>query len=254
VLFSPQLIVPSRRAVSGGGGGSGDPNFSSVVLLAGFDGTNGSTSFSDESSKLHGAATFSGSSTLSTTQIKFGTASLKCIGAGAGMGGASWPANADFTFGSGAFTVECFYYANTIASANQPLLAVFDVNGGQGAWMLRINGHVLEWTISTNGSTGTDDMFPAGMTAITAGAYHHAAVDFDGSKYRMYSDGVCVATFSTPRTMFTATTSKLTVGSTNDNAFWSLDGYVDEARITKGIARYASDTTYTVPTAAFPRS
>ena len=35
---------------------------------------------------------------------------------------------------------------------------------------------------------------------------------------------------------------------------YAFDGYIDEARVTKGIARYASDTTYTVPTAAFPRS
>ncbi len=33
-----------------------------------------------------------------------------------------------------------------------------------------------------------------------------------------------------------------------------LIGWLDELRITKGVARYASDGGFTVPTAAFPRS
>jgi hypothetical protein len=35
---------------------------------------------------------------------------------------------------------------------------------------------------------------------------------------------------------------------------FDLNGWLDEIRITKGVARYASDSGYTVPTAAFPRS
>ena len=44
----------------------------------------------------------------------------------------------------------------------------------------------------------------------------------------------------------------LTIGGRATTQY--LNGWIDEVRITKGVARYASDSGYTVPTAAFPRS
>ncbi|TIL80512.1 MAG: LamG domain-containing protein, partial [Mesorhizobium sp.] len=45
----------------------------------------------------------------------------------------------------------------------------------------------------------------------------------------------------------------LAIGSTSAGAR-SFNGWIDELRITKGVARYASDGGFTPPTAAFPRS
>ena len=43
-------------------------------------------------------------------------------------------------------------------------------------------------------------------------------------------------------------------GGNSDNAFYFFNGNMDEIRITKGLARYASDSGYTVATQSFPRS
>jgi hypothetical protein len=40
------------------------------------------------------------------------------------------------------------------------------------------------------------------------------------------------------------------IGALGNNA---MDGHLDELRVTKGVARYASDGGFAVPTAAYPR-
>jgi hypothetical protein len=46
----------------------------------------------------------------------------------------------------------------------------------------------------------------------------------------------------------------MNIASYNSGAGGSLNGYLDETRITFGIPRYDSDSGYTVPTSAFPRT
>ena len=52
-----------------------------------------------------------------------------------------------------------------------------------------------------------------------------------------------------------ASTEYCTIGTIGTlDTFNPLTGWIDELRITKGVARYDSDSGFTVPTAAFPRS
>jgi len=53
-----------------------DPNFSDVALLLHMDGSDGGSTFTDNSSFNH-TVTANGSSNTSTDQVKFGTASLE---------------------------------------------------------------------------------------------------------------------------------------------------------------------------------
>ncbi len=59
----------------------GDPFSSSVVLLSGFEGTDGSTTFLDESPAGR-ALTANGNAQIDTAQFKFGASSLLLDGQG----------------------------------------------------------------------------------------------------------------------------------------------------------------------------
>jgi hypothetical protein len=48
-------------------------------------------------------------------------------------------------------------------------------------------------------------------------------------------------------------TADLTIGGAGIFGGAQLDGWIDELRITKGTARYASDGGFSVPSAAFQR-
>jgi hypothetical protein len=239
------LTVQATAAVS-------DPHFSNVVLLMGFEGTNGSTGapgFTDESSAANGTATVTSSGMfISTTAAAFGASSMRAPGTSAKT--VTFPNSANWNFGSGAFTVEA--WVNPDATVSLQLLAGQWLNGaGNVGWTFNISAGNLNFLLSTTGSNS----FNVGQSAggITAGVWQHVAFDFDGTKYRIYIGGVNKQSTTTVHTPIFAPSLPLTIGATSDGA-QNYKGYLDELRITKGVARYASDVGFTVPTAAFPRS
>ncbi len=238
----------SGSAVGGGGGGS-DPNFSSVVLLMGFEGTNGATGspgMNDESGAAHGTATRTNTgATISTAQFKFGASSLVVADSTSGI---YFSDSNDWNLGAGSFTIEMFIRP-TAVGGTQFLCGQWQ---SSLAWAIFLSGTSLTWINTTNGSTQNFDISSVGTVANNT--WYHVCVDFDGSKYRMYLAGTLIGSFSTPRTLFNSTDA-LTIGNGSTGlAFSAFQGYMDEFRITKGTARYANDSGLTVPTAAFPRS
>jgi hypothetical protein len=241
------IICQSRRIATA----TSDPNWGSVKLLMGFEGPNGSitTGFADESGAVHG--TMSGGNTsfssITTTQKVFGSSCLRLAG-----NGCYFPYSGDWVLGSGSFTLETFFRLTTVLGNTYALLANFGGTTGQLGWVLYINtAGELAWNASTTGADNLNDM--TGTTVLTINTWHHACIDFDGSKYRLYLDGVMEASFSTPRTLYDPTMA-LGVGMNSiDSGLW-FPGYLDEVRITKGVARYHSDSGFAVPTASFPRS
>jgi hypothetical protein len=86
---------------------------------------------------------------------------------------------------------------------------------------------------------------------VATNVWQHVCADFDGAKYRLYLNGAMVASSTTLVSIFNPA-KPLAVGANSDNAF-IFSGNIDELRLTKGMARYASDSGFTVPAAAFPR-
>ena len=111
----------------------------------------------------------------------------------------------------------------------------------------------LQWWTSTDGSTSNNDITTSGL-ATALNTWYAWALDFNGAKYRLYVNGVMKGSFATPRTLFNANVTSIAIGGSSDAVPGSLFfGNIDEVRITKGIARYASDGGYTVTTVPFPR-
>lgn len=92
-----------------------------------------------------------------------------------------------------------------------------------------------------------------GTTNIVANSTHTCAVDFNGTKTRVYLDGVMEASTTTVITMFNSTRA-LGIGNSASSNVAPYTGFIDELRITKGVARYGSDGGYTPAVARFPRS
>jgi hypothetical protein len=104
------------------------------------------------------------------------------------------------------------------------------------------------------GSTGS-----AWTTSNTASSpaldtWGHIAIDKDATgKCRMYVNGVMLGSVTPADSSMFDSTAALEIGRLF-GATANLSGWMDELRITKGVARYASDAGFTVPSAAFPRS
>ena len=243
------LINPYRFA----SGGATDPHFANVVFLSGFEGNNGGQVFTDESSYGHTLTASGPSNVLGTyTSVKrFGSSSLYRQ---ATLSVLKVSSPADFNLGSSAFTLETWVnFSDAPTSSFHPLFGQWDSGANQRSWALGLNGGVLSlFATAAGGTTATKGTFTWSPSTST---WYHVAADFDGSKYRLYVDGSMVGSATGVITLF-ASTAVFAIGSVlnSGNANGAFTGYLDETRITKGFAHYASDSGFTVPTAAFPRS
>jgi hypothetical protein len=228
----------------------GDPFFSNVVLLVSFDGADGATSAVDESPSGH-TLTFGGNAQIDTAQAKFGGASLLLDGTGDYVQAAD---HADWTM-TGQFTIECFFRYAAASSSFYTLISQWGAAAAR-AWWFGVQPaaslQLAEINISTDASNITHDVQVNDANYAPA-TWIHLAADRDASNtIRLYVDGVMVASKTAASGMSAVATAMrigLQANDANGAACW-----IDEVRITKGAARYASDGGFAPPVAAFPRS
>ena len=215
--------------------GPTDPNFSSVSLLLHGDGANNGTTFVDSSS-ANRVVTRVGNSITSTAQYKYGTASIAMDGSGDAL---TVPASTAFSYGSGDFTIEMWLYLNTLAGFQY----LFD--SGLSATFVRIqdSGYFLMYFEGAS--------FGAIPVTLALNAWKHVAVTRSGTSVKLFYDGNAVFSGTSSATAGNSTNS-LTIGNYGGLGNFGVNGYIDEFRITKGVARYTAN--YTPPSAAFPNS
>jgi hypothetical protein len=211
-----------------------DPDFASVSLLLHMDGTNGSTTFTDSSSSNRTITAF-GNAQISTAQNKFGGASALFDGNGDYL---TAPSDASFAFGTGNFTVEGWVYFGNLST-----FSTIVSTRGQG-------NSLTGWTIGLDSSERPyfyTNGFDILGSALAQNTWHYFAVAKDGSNLQMYIDGAQVGSTFTDTKNYTL--QDLAIGSvTGGLQVWN--GYIDDLRITKGVARYTAN--FTAPTAPFP--
>lgn len=228
------LAMPRQlRGVSASG--PSDEFFSSVVLLCHLN--NDVVDSSNSAHVLTNGAAF-------TTTAKFGSHSLDLTGVG--LPKANTPDSADWHFGSGKFTLEAWAYFTQAPSGTVSVLNQWG-NGGGGnlGWFF---GHVSGNLAFYYSTTGSDNPNVGSAWSPSLNTWYHLAVDRDASNVlRIYVDGVVKSSATVSATLFNAPTEACIGGSAS---FAPIKGYIDEARITKGVARYAG--AFTAPVAAFP--
>jgi len=212
-----------------------DPDFSNVSLLLHGNGTDNSTTVTDSSSYDH-TVTANGNARIRTTQSKFGGASMYFDGNGDYLALGN---DASFAFGTGEFTVEFWVYILT-ASLNEGI-TVCGVSLTDGSWQIGFgsNGQIN----FKAGATGT----ALSSSAVSKNTWHHLAVARDSlNTARIFLNGTIVdsATVSTD-----LSDPNLRIGRNRSGAFY-FNGYIDDLRITKGVARYTAN--FIPPTEPFP--
>tara|TARA_R110000868_G_scaffold31638_3_gene115906 strand:+ start:2965 stop:3690 length:726 start_codon:yes stop_codon:yes gene_type:complete len=226
-----------------------DPIFNNVSLLLHGNGTNGSTTITD-SSPSPKTVTAVGNAQISTAIADpFGnsTGVIAFDGAGTPLDRLSIPAGTTaLQFGAQDFTIECWVYrlnTNTAAIA----VGQSDLSTLAGsAWILYVSS-------STNSSVfiGSSSLNVASPNP-SINTWAHIALTRSESTLRSFLNGTIVsanANLGTGVVNNGASTHPNTIGGLNTNTT-GLNGYIDDFRITKGVARYTA--AFTPPTAPFP--
>lgn len=207
-----------------------DASFSSVVSLLHFDGANASTTFTDQIGKVW---TPGGSAKLDTSTVKFGSAA----GLFDSLGYISSPSHADFAL-PGDFTIECWLNRVNTSPTYQPLWYT-NVTGG-ATFSLKAG------KLSFGANSVADHLTAPALCAFST--WVHVAVTRSGSTLRIFEAGVVTATVTQAYSYAQGVAS---IGATSSGGI-SYTGYMDDMRVTKGVARYTAN--FTPPSEAFPNS
>lgn len=241
---SPQrgfLLNPFRFGVPGS-----DPYFASVVSLLHFDGSNGSTTFTDQKGRTW---TGVGNAQISTADSEFGGASLALDGSG------DWiqtPTSADFVF-SGDFTIEGWLKLTAQTTDYMTILGGGDAGFSGNSSFLMCYGNAAPSVGNRRKlafGNGSFNPLVSTTTLLNISTWYYFAVSRSGSTARLFLDGVQEASVTNTST-FDFSTLNTRIGSNGwDGASSHFPGFIDEIRITKGVGRYSAN--FTPPTAAFP--
>jgi hypothetical protein len=182
-----------------------------------------------------------GNAQIDTSVKKYGTGSMEFDGNGDYLlpGG-----NADnFVFGTGDFTIEGWVYFNNLTTDH----TVYDSRPAStnGAYIL------IDMPAATDKLrfyTQSASRIESDSTLSASAWYHFALVRASGST-KMYINGTAQATTYSDTNSYLNPSGRPVIAASGFNLLGGLNGFIDDLRITKGIARYTSN--FTPPTLAF---
>lgn len=219
----------------------GDPSFDDVSLLVHMNGSNGSTTFTD-SSKNALAVTASGNAQVSTTTSVAGGSSLALDGNNDFLTIAT---NALFDF-SGDFTIELFAYFNSLATG-QTIIGRWGAS--QRCFLFGVDSSTSMTFVTGNNGSIDQIITRTPPVTLSTNTWYHFAATRSGSTVRFFVNGTQAGADATATGNCTGTQS-VKIGVNGDGDVSDVDGYIDEVRITKGVARYTAN--FTPPAAPFP--
>lgn len=223
-----------------------------ATLLMHFDSPQGVAVISDD----YGHTPILGArAAISYSQKKFGVGSLPGT-TQYGYAGASetvWFADSPDLRLTKDFTLECWAYFISLTdcclfgkgiTGNSAAQAWFEINSG--AIAIRPDGATTPTTVAT-----------AAQSGITTGVWTHIALTKQGSTWTAWVNGRAVGTMTSTAT-FGNQAGALSVNGLNYSPSTgstlpaqSINGYIDEVRVTNGLARYTQ--TFQPPQAAFKK-
>jgi hypothetical protein len=181
---------------------------------------------------------------IDTSVKKYGTGSMEFDGTGDYLLLRNSP---ELSFGAGAYTVE--FWLNTTATGGWLIYKVVSDTGFRLAISGNGDGVTDLGKINLNEQVSNVSNNITSTSTINDGNWHHIAIVREaGSGTRIYIDGTSEA--QQPAVYSFDNTGNMFVGVRESLGGVALNGYIDDLRITKGVARYT--TTFTPPTAAFP--
>lgn len=251
LVVNPSVFTPTKSICRGVDGNlycvlvddrpdvatSGNDSFTKLLLHC--NGNDGSTSILDSSASAH-TVSAEDDAQLATEQIKFGSAS--CSFGESGDGHLEIPDSADWHFGSGDFTIDFWIRFRTLPSVDVAGYYIQFHNNGDTVQFYGDDANAYFDVI--DGGLGTISL-SWNFATLSSGVWYHFALTRNGSNFRFFLDGVSQGTEVDSSTIPNLD-QPLNISYLAPN---HIDGWIDEYRISKGIARWTSN--FTPPSAQY---
>ena len=208
-----------------------DPFYNYVSLLLPMNGSNNSTTFTDKSPNAL-TVTANGDAKISTAVKRYGTASAIFDGTGDYLSCSS----TGLLFGSDSFTVELWFNISVAFSATaQTFAGVWSTSNY--AWILQATSTSVSCSFGNGSAYATQ--ITGNWTAPSTGTWNHLAVTRNGTSAYIFLNGTQLATTTVSTNI--SGTGALSIGRNADGNQQYMTGYIDDLRITKGVARYVAN-------------
>ena len=248
-IFGTQLYKMDKNSVgtpngtwSAIGGGSAWDSYTKLMLHC--DGVDAATTFTDETGK---AVTANGNAQIDTAQKKFGTASGLFDGTGDYL---SLADSDDWNFGSGDFTIDFWVRFNALPGTNTEMYLFEQRVDADNKWRLNAYDSCgTKYLYFRATLVGNASFEMAKQTTLATATWYHIAFVRTGSTWKFFQDGTQVGTDSTDANAMPDLAASLLIGSGAESGTTELNGWLDEVRISKGVARWTAN--FTPPTAAY---
>jgi hypothetical protein len=219
-----------------------DPYSTNVIGLYHFD-----SNFNDSSTNAFNFNnSLTGASGITSEDSKFGGSCMKFAG------GYLWFPQSNILRFTDDFTIE--FWLKTIGTQNSSsVISGASTSSSEGYEITNYFGA----NGATSGATNSGCWLPNGARTynnapVNNGVWHHHALVRSGSSVNYYIDGVAGTAATVPTTTavdFGSTASMHWGGNATNSPTSVLNAYMDELRITKGVARYTAN--FTPATTAF---
>lgn len=238
----PGITASRIRSAAGG-----DPFYSNVALLLHFDGAPGSQTILDNSPSPISPNSLGSGFELAASPSIFGQsgAFLEVASPVLYPPDSRFYPNSDYTweigFSPNSFTTSqvLFLYGETSAVGNSQLCYFLQFEGNTTGKTLRFGFFSGDTLFELRSSIG-----------LTEARFYRIAVTRDGATWRMFIDGAQVAALSSAAVLNSTAGMRLTLGAYVTATPLPANGWFDELRKTKGVARYTS--AYSVLPTPFP--
>lgn len=225
----------------------GDTSFADTSLLLPFDGV-GTTIL--DASQYGNAVTSVNGAAQTAAQSKFGGSSAFFDGSNDSMNIPVVPGG-PLDLSPGDFTIEFWMRPNTVSGGQLNILSyenAADPTLATGVFTIWQNNADMYAFMDGAGVTSISS-----PTTLTVNTWHHIALVRYGTSGKLYVNGVGAASASPWVGAFSNASfrTRLKLGNWRFNfSFTAYQGYLDDLRITKGVARYTAN--FTPPTHAAP--
>lgn len=218
------------------------------ILLMHFDGTNGSNVFIDSSCAN---TSFTGSALLSTANFKFGNASLGAdntyINTGNIVnGGGTW----DLRFSDWTIEGWCYRIGELAQNDSRPLFSI----GVEFSNLAQLSVEASSTQVTASVLVTDDPSYQSATVTNPGGNFNDSWVSWAATKsdnqLRVFINGISSSVTTLNVNTSSAPTGNVWIGARTFTNQVKWRGYIDELRVTKGLARYTSN--YTPASAPFP--
>lgn len=218
-----------------------DPYWDNVKSLIKGNGVDGSSAIVDSTGR---PLTVRTGATIEAEQSKFGGSSVYINGSTAGVHTSS---SSDFDFGVEDFTIEAWIRVPTSISHNVTLFGV-------RADGTNVNGSVTLWTYNNSITTAGFDIYASDgtryqhwapssptLTNVLPNIWYHFAAVRSGNSLFTFVNGKLATTDNVAGKSFGSSSCGAFIGANPFNGSYGTPAYIDDFRVTRGVARYTSD-------------